>query len=304
VSVILKNITEESYFEKNIMGKYTTAILIFIFIIISLSTINNSAAAEVMVTPTRLVLENNQRSAVVRLINTDDKEATYRITFSQKAMTEAGDIINVKIPEKREDRLDNFFAQDLIRYSPRQVVLPPAQTQLIRLQIIKPAELKEGEYRVRLLFQEIPSALKTDSEGKDTKDNQPVIMLRPIYGVSIPVIIRHGQTWAEVELKELDLVKKDDKDVLNFQFIRSGNRSVYGDIVVLYSNVNEKGEMIEKTLAEVRGVAVYTDIEQRNYKVILNNTEDIDLKEGRLEIIYRRPLSEGGAILARKQLEL
>lgn len=300
----MKILSEKSYFKKTIIEKFTTAILMIIFILISFLSVNNTAVAEVMVTPTRLVLENNQRSAVVRLINTDDIEATYRVAFTQKIMTEDGDIENIEVPEQKEDRLNNFFAQDLIRYSPRQVVLPPGQTQLVRLQIIKPADLKEGEYRVRLLFQEIPTALESDSKNEETEDSEPTIMLRPIYGVSIPVIVRHGQTRAEVELADLDLTTKDETTELNFKFIRSGNRSVYGDISVVYSFVNDKGEMIEKTLAEVKGVAVYTDIEQRNYKIILRDTEDIDFEKGKIEVIYRRPISEGGAILARKQLDL
>ena len=61
----------------------------------------------------------------------------------------------------------------------------------------------------------------------------------------------------------------------------------------------------EKTLiAAVRGTAIYTDVEKRDYKIGLRNTENLNLKDGILEVIYKKLSEEGGEILARSELEL
>jgi P pilus assembly chaperone PapD len=261
-----------------------------------------TAEAKVMVFPRRIIFEEGNRSATIRLVNTVDEQVTYRILFIQSRMTEDGDIERIEVPEQQSDRLKEMMAQDLLRYSPRQVTLPPGEIQLVRLQLNKPAGLEDGEYRSRLLFQEIPENIEADEDESETGEGFS-IELRAIYGISIPVFVRQGDLSAEVEISDLQLQKNEEKDLMpemSLTINRRGSTSTYGDIEVKY--IPDEGR--DRVLARIRGIAVYTDVEQRKLKLNLPGAEDIDLETGKVYISYSKPDEEGGEILAEAELEL
>ncbi len=284
-----------------IIEKFKTVdyyLLTVMFLMILLSFVLE-VEANVTVSPTRLILENGERSATVKLINPDNETAVYRISFVNMEMTEGGDFDEVAASDNREERLANYLAQDLIRYSPRQVSLPPKQAQLVRLQVMLPADLEDGEYRSHILFQEIPNQIQEENEnGEETGIN---ISLRAIYGVSIPVIIRHGETQADVKISDLNLKRDSENRIseLSLAIKRSGNQSVYGDIEVTFSP--DEGEI--RLVGAVRGTAIYTDIETREYNVNLN-PDDFILQNGILKVVYKQTAAEGGKILAENELNL
>jgi len=274
--------------------------LLTVILLIVVLNLAIEVEANVTVNPTRLILENGQRSATIKLINPADQTATYRISLINLEMKETGDIKEIEIFDSRAGRLDSYFAQDLLRYSPRQVVLPPRQAQIVRVQLMLPPNLEVGEYRSHMLFQEIPS--QSDQETAGDAESGINIALRAIYGVSIPIIVRQGETWAELEITSLEL-KRDTENgspEISLTINRSGNQSEYGDIEV--SLINEEGE--RNLIAAVRGTAIYTDVEKRNYKISLRNTGNFDFEAGVLEVVYKKLSEEGGEILARSELEL
>lgn len=281
---------------KSINYYFLTVMLIIVVLSLVLDV-----KANVTVNPTRLILENSQRSATIKLINPADQTATYRISLINLEMKENGDIEEYETADSRGGRLDSYFAQDLIRYSPRQVVLPPRQAQIVRVQLMIPPELEAGEYRSHMLFQEIPSQLE---EGNENEAEAGInIALRAIYGVSIPIIVRQGETWAELEITDLELIENKGSGTpaeMSLTINRSGNQSEYGDIEISF--VSDSGE--KNLLAAVRGTAIYTDIEKRDYKIRLRNTKNINFEAGLLEVVYKKLSEEGGEILARSELEL
>ncbi len=61
------------------------------------------------------------------------------------------------------------------------------------------------------------------------------VQLIPIYGISIPIIIRSGEVQVSSSLNDLKLeTQADGIQNLNFSINRTGNISVYGDIIVQY----------------------------------------------------------------------
>lgn len=295
----MKNI----YLKSKLGGGKINLILIYL-LLFSAIIFAPAAEARVMITPTRIVFEEGQRSAVIRLVNPDDVEATYRVTFLNSIMTEEGLFENINTPEDRQERLENYLAEDLIRYSPRQVILPPGEVQLVRLQLIKPADLKTGEYRSRLLFQAIPAQEETAADLEEQSDSVSNILLQAIYGVSIPIIVRQGDTWSEVELSDLKLNRESENPELSLIINRNGNASVFGDLEVIYVLEREEETTFRKTLARVRGIAVYPEIERRNYTLTLSVGPEIDLEKGKLNVIYRSTAEAGGKILTETTLEL
>lgn len=110
-----------------------------------------AAVGDLTVSPTRLILGERDRSAQISLINRGADEATYRIEFVQYRMDENGQLQEIEEPNELEK-----FADPLIRFSPRQVLLKPNEAQTVRLLVRKPKDLAPGEYRSHLLFPDYP----------------------------------------------------------------------------------------------------------------------------------------------------
>ncbi len=252
-----------------------------------------NAAGELTVAPTRVMFDNRTRSAKVNLINTGDETATFRVQLVQKRMTENGTFEDV------QQRLPGeLFADRLVRFSPRQVTLQPGQSQAIRIVIRKPANLAEGEYRSHMLFRSIPVTGASDIDRMtDLAEQELSVQLIPVLGISIPVIVRHGTTSAEVEISDLQYLE-GDKPQLSFTLKRDGNQSVYGDFTVSFTDQSDEQFVISK----VNGVAVYTPNAQRKMKMQLYPTPGLKIKNGKLSISYHQSVKEGGKLLAESDL--
>ena len=255
------------------------------------------AYAELMLYPTRIVFEKNQRAAQIELINNGSTPATYRISLVNRRMTEVGQFepADTAAPGER-------FADEMLRFSPRQVTLQPGTAQTVRVMLRKPAELLEGEYRSHLQFDKLP-----DVEGSASIENQGQgdkgigIVLNALIGASVPVIVRHGATSANVTLSGLEL-KKDGAQhpLLSLQFEREGSSSVYGDLDVTFTPRGGKPQ----TLAKMGGIAVYTPNRVRKASLGLDVPKGVELAHGTLEVSYRDRPEAGGKLLAQANLEL
>jgi hypothetical protein len=259
-----------------------------------------TAFAGLMLYPTRIVLESKTRSAQVELINNGDKPETYRIGIFNRRMTESGEIVAADKPQAGEQ-----FADDLLRYSPRQVTLQPGKSQTVRIMVRKPAGLAAGEYRSHLQFDRV-----ADAEGAanlenlaKTKKGEIAIVLEALVGASIPVIVRHGETKVTTMLTDLTLEPEPGKDralLLSFTIKRDGTRSVYGDLVATFTPAG--GSPLE--VAKVSGVAVYVPNPLRKSKLPLKLPEGVALKKGTLTLRYLDRPEAGGKVLAEAKLAI
>jgi len=257
--------------------------------------LTQSAWAELMLHPTRLVFDKNQRAAQIELINNGSAPATYRISLVNRRMTESGQFEAVDTPAPGEQ-----FADPMLRYSPRQITLQPGSAQTVRVMLRKPAELADGEYRSHLQFELLPEAegatsIETKAGGKDIG-----VVLNTLVGASVPVIVRHGATDATVRLSGLALAREGKQPVLALQFDREGNSSVYGDLAISF---NPRGGKPQQ-LALVGGIAVYTPNRIRKAAVPLQVPGGTTLAHGTIEVSYRDRPEAGGKVLAQASLEL
>jgi P pilus assembly chaperone PapD len=258
------------------------------------------AYAELMLYPTRLVFDKNQRTAQIELINNGSKPATYRIALVNRRMTEDGQFQVVDKPGPGEQ-----FADSMLRFSPRQVTLEPGTAQTVRVMLRKPAELAEGEYRSHLQFEKLP-----DAEGSASIENQGKaadgigVVLTTLVGASVPVIVRHGTTSATVRLSRVALQKDAAQHpLLTMQFEREGNSSVYGDLSVTFTPAATSSGK-PQTLAQVGGIAVYTPNRLRQAALPLEVPAGVALAHGTIEVSYRERPEAGGKPLARATLDL
>jgi fimbrial chaperone protein len=255
------------------------------------------AAGQLMVHPTRIIFEGRVRTAQIDVINNGTEPATYRISLVRKRMTETGEFVTVETPQPGEN-----FADEMIRFSPRQVTLPPGGAQVVRLQLRKPAALAVGEYRSHLLFQALPSAGPLHPREEQRKEGLE-IELTAILSISIPVIIREGETTARVNLANVAVkppAATGDLPVLAFELRREGNRSVYGDVIAYFAPRGGR----ELVVGRASGVAVYVPNSVRRAKVPLQLPPTQRLANGQLRVAFVERPESGGRVLADATVDL
>ncbi|MBW3549828.1 MAG: hypothetical protein KY442_03095 [Proteobacteria bacterium] len=168
----------------------------------------------------------------------------------------------------------------------------------------KPAALAPGEYRSHLLFAQQPDPAGAGDAGiTDAGQTEEIgVALTALIGVSIPVIVRHGETAAEVSLTDLALQRAvaGQSPVLSLDMQRSGNRSVYGDLTVSFAPTGGAAQVVGRA----GGVAVYTPNAVRRVGLVLDPPHGLVLADGVLTVRYRERPEQGGALLAEASLRL
>lgn len=245
---------------------------VFLFgIIIS----NVNAQGDLLISPNRVVFEGRKQKAELNLINTGTETTTFSVSFVQRKMKDDGSFESIEQPEAGQ-----LFASPYLRVYPRQVTLEPGEAQVVMVQCIRTPDMVDGEYRSHLYFRSEKNYTPLGREPKDTVRTLAVQLI-PIFGMSIPVIIRSGDVDVKASLDELKL-EMNEEPAISFTILRNGNKSIYGDISVEY--VPLQGKPYEIGL--VKGVAVYTNINKRFMKIRLNNTTSLGLNKGRLRLRY------------------
>jgi hypothetical protein len=220
--------------------------------LVALAPPARAGVGDLLVAPTRIIL-NNGRGTEIILNNIGDETATYRISVELKRMRGDGSFEDVAQPDPRE-----ALARDMIVYAPRRVVLPPRQPQTIRIAARAPAGLPDGEYRVHLLFRAVPAAQPPVQTPADFKGIG--FALTPVYGVTIPVIVRLGNLSATAGIANVGKVMVEGRPAVAMELTRAGSRSTFGEVRVLKAGLKEP-------LAVQRGVAVYTEVGRRSVTV-------------------------------------
>ena len=258
------------------------------------------AMADLMLYPTRVEIDKNQRAAQVELVNRGQTPESYRISLVNRRMSETGEIVTADTAEPNE-----YFASDMLRYSPRQVTLKPGESQTVRIILRKPADLSNGEYRSHLQFDRLPGIEGSSNieQAMNPESGQIAIRLTALVGASIPVIVRHGDTSANVTLDTLAMelgIKADSPPLLAFHLNRSGNRSVYGNLLATYTLPG--GKPVE--VSQVNGVAVYVPNTLRTAKLPLRLPEGMTLKGGLVHLTFSQRPEDGGKLMAQASLAL
>jgi hypothetical protein len=254
------------------------------------------AQGNLLVTPRRVVFDGSSRVMELNLANTGRDTARYNISFIQYRMTEEGAFEEITEPDPGQ-----FFADNHLRFFPRSVTLAPNEAQTVRMQVVGRERLDPGEYRSHVYFRAVPNQVALGEEDPNRDTTSVSVRLIPIFGITIPVIIRVGEPTTEVYISDLVLDKPEEgSPQLQMTFNRSGNMSVYGDLNV--THVSAEGT--ETIVGVVNGIAVYTPNALRRFRLELNPPEGVSLDSGKLLITYNAQSDVKPETYASAQLEL
>ncbi len=253
------------------------------------------AQGNLLVTPLRVVFEGNKQKESLNLVNTGSDTATYVISFINYLMNEDGSFTQIENPDSVINSAEPF-----LRIFPRKVTLNPSEPQVVMLQYTRKADMKPGEYRSHLYFR----AEKNDIAvgiGKNVADSSLMsVKMVPVFGLSIPVIIRTGSSQVLANLSNLELVTLNNaRQYIKLTLNRQGNISVYGDIIVKFRP--KSGRYSE--VGVLKGVGVYTNIAKRNIALELTNSGNI-LRDGTLKVQFINRSENKQEVIAEMELEI
>ncbi len=251
-------------------------LLILGFVLSSLTIAKFANAGGIMITPSRVDLSEKNTSQEVKLINKGNETTTYRITFQHLRMNKNGTYEEIKETAQGKEQ----FADDLVAFSPKQVTLKPGEVQTVRLMFKKSANLNDGEYRSHLLLREEASAdfgKNVEQPKKDGGKKTISVVLKPLFGTSIPVVVTKGNVSGKAEIKEAAV---KSRKAVNVRLARSGNASVFGDLIVTLTDKSGK----KSEIGTLNNIAVFYPYDEREVSIALN--KDVKASDGTLEVNY------------------
>lgn len=232
--------------------------------------ISGPAAADLIITPKRLVLDSATNDAVFRLVNSSSGRRTYELVWTQLRMDAGGRLVDAG------DDAPGGVA-GLLRVAPTRVTLEPGERQTIRLLVRPPDNLPEGEYMSHLSFR--PTGGVDDAPSSGVSE----VRLQARVGFSVPVIFRHGRLTSSVSVQptEIDLAG----GIVNVDVAREGMASVFGRVEIYWGKPGAAGTRV----GFLDGFAVYANVSRLLATVPLSPPEGVVIGPGLLMVRYVDP---------------
>jgi ribosomal protein S16 len=214
--------------------------------------------------PRRVVMSARDRSATVGLYNRAAVSGDYDITISDMMMQPDGRLVELGSVSDPASAAKVHTASAFLRWSPRKVTLPASEAQLVRIMLRVPPDLPAGEYRAHFSAVSIPPVAEglTIDQAAGAETSGVGVQIVPRFGISIPVIVRVGETSAVAGLKDLG-VGREGVPVVSLVVTRQGTRSVFGNIVVTAAGA-------KAPIAQIKGIGVYTELQERAIQIPIN----------------------------------
>lgn len=234
--------------------------------------------------PARVVLDDQHRSAVLRVVNKDDVPRSYIITWHRMRMTPDRGLRPVADGERADDLRP---ARDHVLFAPRQAVVAPSSTQAVRLMARVPADLPPGEYRSHLMITEAPRET-TAGAGVGVGVR---MQIQVVSRTTLPVILRRGDPQAQVSVDSMRVDRAAGGPRLDVTLGRTGERSVYANAAVEWEAPDGKRH-------EVFGpatVVIYPELDRRAFSHPLDLPPGSSLDAGTLHYVLTDHPAGGGS---------
>ena len=220
--------------------------------------------------PKRVVMTDRDRTASIGLYNRAAATGDYDISLGELMMTPEGRLVELASVTDPALKGKVQTASALLKWSPHRVTLPANEAQMVRLIAHFPPGLPPGEYRSHFSAVSVPpdtGELSIETAAGAKADGVGVHIV-PRFGISIPVIVRIGETTLTAGVKDLAVVTQPGgARVFALRITREGTRSAFGDILITAPGA-------KKPIAEIRGIGVYTEVVERAVQVPIDPKAD------------------------------
>ena len=233
--------------------------ILLLLAVVSLVPASAKADAVLFIFPTVIIFEGNQRSAEVTVTNRGDQTGTFEMSWADMKMRPEGGVI-------QNEGQSPWSLQPYVRYSPRRVMLAPAESQIVKIGLRRGQNVPEGEYyshfRVLTLNSEDPSAGEADVDDSAVQSGV-VINARP--AIAIPIIWRNSRATSSASIESVRIDQGANK--LTVAVRRNGQLSVRGYLHVFETAPDGN----RRFLAEPAPLIIYPSLESRTVAIELND---------------------------------
>lgn len=221
--------------------------------------------SDMLVSPTRVLMTDQNRSATLVLRNPSDGPRTYRLRWEDKQAREEGGYDLVEEGESWPS------ARDMVRLSPRQITVGPGENQTVRFSFRPPSDLASGEYRSHVLLQVVPDISEPAAAfGGDSSIDNVGIRVFMQMSFSIPVVVRYDVDQPQVSISSVKAVPVKNGESLGLEvtFDRTGNASSYGRVSV---EMQRDADSPIEEIGQHGDLSIFPELDRRKIVIALRD---------------------------------
>lgn len=202
-----------------------------------------------------LKLDERTRAAALTVFNTTDTDITVRLSLVDRQMQANGEL---KLPEQNPPA---WSALRMLRFSPRQTVIPARGQQTVRVLYRRAPDLAEGQYRSHLQVHNVPDTGLDHGEASVSRPGPGIgARLNIVSGFSIPIFVNNGALASQAELVAVQYQPGPDQTPqLGFDVAVQGNALSQIKLQLVRGALGAAGDV----LYESGWVVLYPELSRR-----------------------------------------
>ncbi|MDZ4261215.1 MAG: hypothetical protein U1B30_02660 [Pseudomonadota bacterium] len=265
-----------------------------VLVLIALLMLALPVRADVLVSPQRVSLDDDKRSATVILRNPSAGPRTYRLEWIEQRMSEDG----VYSAYKEGEEQKHASASPYLRLSPRQITVQPNSNQSIRVEFKPGKEMKPGEYRSHLIFRVVEelsepvSVQKIVGEG----DNKGMtLMVSMQMSVAIPVVVRHQVTETpQVKIASVEVVPATEPEQPLQLAVLMESKGLVGCIGRVSVDMQRNAGAAVERIGSADNISIFAEVGKR---LLVVNLRDSSIPAGAWVRVAYEGIDEYAGIL-------
>ncbi len=236
--------------------------------------------ANLNISPKRVTLDRTHRTGTIYVFNQGNAAGAFDISLVDRVMLPDGQILAVADAQANPaakavaDRVKS--AQPVLQISPRRITLNPGQGQTIRLRMsATPDSPSAVELRSHLTISSLPprdSGTTAEAAAANAPSTELRFQINALLGLSVPAIVRLSEPDVRAGIENARVTMERSADpaappvaVLSMDLVRQGANSLFGNL-----EVTSRSMPLAPPIGLARGVGVYTEIERRSLRIVLN----------------------------------
>lgn len=203
--------------------------------------IADTLSAQIDVAPVHVLLNSRQRDTEIFVTNSLDEtvEVTTRIGFKVLRSDSLG---NRRLDTAASAAELSNSCESWIKLYPQKVLLPPRGTRSLRVMILPPESIPDGEYWARLEIM----GQRVGRPGQVNTDTAIVMEIRTRLNVGIPVTFRKGKVETGIAIDDISAQRIDSGFTLLVDTRRLGNAAYRGTLRATVRGVDGKEILVRE----------------------------------------------------------
>lgn len=211
------------FYHNNPMSPSTSPLRIVQVALVWLLLLGGELAAQIEVSPTRVLLTTRSRAQEINIYNSSDDqvEITTELGFKLIQSDSAGRI-SLRDAERPEET--ERSCKDWIKLFPRRFMLAPHTSRSVRVLIVPPDGVGDGEFWARVVFGSAPVAPALAGNSDTSGIIRSSLQMR--LSLDIPIIFRRGTVETGIALEGFS-VRRTEKGLLALADLRRLGNAAY-----------------------------------------------------------------------------